>query len=133
MLMVYCEILLNAKPWTGDARLVGLLAEDPKTGKVRLARTKLSDVDAREAAANERFLASLEALVKLQNAAPGQHRVSAIVKQVPDRGTAFRFSGLRSGEFATVASALRQCVNSRNGAVPVRQNVTVSLPAVVPG
>ena len=118
MQMGYSEILLNSKPWANGAVLVGLVAEDPKSGRVKIVRAGISDGDPREIGAVDRFLASLEALAKLTNSGKGCCSVGAILKQVPDRGTSFQFSTPRSGEFNSVAAALKHC-RSKKAVNPV--------------
>jgi len=113
MQMVYSEILLNVKPWTDGSVLVGLVVEDPKSGRVRIVRAKVVEATPREQGATERFLASLEALAKLKNAAKAPGTVAGVLKLVPDRGTAFHFSPVRSGDFNSVAAALKHCTAKR--------------------
>ncbi len=113
--MVYSEILVNTKPWAYGSVLVGLVAEDPKSGKVRIVRAKLADGDPRELSAVDRFLASLEALAKLMNAGKARGTVASVLKHVPDRGTSFQLSSPRSGEFTSTSAALRHCLEKRTG------------------
>ena len=85
MQMVYSEILLNTKPWTDGAVLLGIVAEDPKSGQVRILRAGTQPRDLREKDAIDRFLGSLTVVAKATNAGKANRTVAAFLKHFPDR------------------------------------------------
>src|SRR5580658_8174919 len=122
--MQYAAIYFSSKPWSGDKVFLGLVAQDPKSGDVRVFRDHswrrrvqnsvsplLAPTGSGERAVYVagRFLESLHRLAYQTSRHHRQATVDDVLRNVQDRGTSCQLGSASFGEFSTVDEALRFC------------------------
>jgi len=122
--MQYAAIYFSSKPWSGDKVFLGLVAQDPKNGDVKVFRDHswrrrvqnsvspvLAPTHSGERAVHvaERFLESLHRLAHRTARNPRPATVDDVLRNVQDRGTSCQLGSASYGEFSTLDEALKFC------------------------